>query len=229
MRAVSRWLLALPMLGLVAYVAAADLQTKGKKEPDKNVNTLKTLNAGQLTGKITAVIESKRSLRLQVTLQVPVLNPGAAVGLQQAQMQMARARSRQDVINARMALMQNQAMLYSMQSYTKDIELQASEDVVVRMANPPPKFDDKGKVQKYTAKELKALRGDSKEPGFPATFSDLTIDQVVSVSLVKKKTDPPRKPAKGKSKEVDPDALLEALPQVSMIYILVDPAANTGK
>jgi hypothetical protein len=230
MRQVSRWAAFLVAIVCVLPLVAADAPPKAKKDADKHLNTPKSLSAGQMTGKIVAVVESKRSLRVQINLQVPVMNPGALVGLQQAQIQMAQARSWQSRMAAQQNMMQNQAVLYSMKNYSRDVELQTTEDVVVRMANPPPKYDDKGKVQKYTQKELRALRGDSKEPGYPAVFSDLTVDQVVTLTLVKKKADAAaRKPARPKGKEVDPDALLDSLPQVSMVYIVVDPSTNTAK
>jgi hypothetical protein len=35
----------------------------------------------------------------------------------------------------------------------------------VRSLQPPVAFDDKGNVKKYTAQELKEMRGDGKLPG----------------------------------------------------------------
>ncbi|HEV2950401.1 MAG TPA: hypothetical protein VGX70_23680, partial [Gemmataceae bacterium] len=55
--------------------------------------------------------------------------------------------------------------------------------------NPPVAYDDKGNKKKYTAKELKELRGDSKLEGYTAGFEDLKTNQYVKVSLVRKKTD----------------------------------------
>ena len=56
--------------------------------------------------------------------------------------------------------------------------IQASEDVVVRMARPKDDFDEKGKPKKYTKKELAELRGtDKKLPGYKAEFGDISTDQ----------------------------------------------------
>jgi hypothetical protein len=202
------------------------------KDLDKNVNSEKTIKAGHLTGKVLAIIESKKSLRLQVTLQVPKLNAGALNGLQQAQVNLQVAMARNDVggvINARNSIAQHQANLYHFQTVTKEVELQTTDDVKVRLAYPPAQFDDKGKPKKYTAKELKELKGpDPRLPGYNGEFSDLQQEQTVTVTLVKKK-DAPRPAAKPKGKEADVDLLQGHLPQVSLILVVFDPNANTGK
>jgi hypothetical protein len=191
------------------------------KDADKETNSEKMVKAGVVTGKIMGVVESKKSVRIQVTFQVPKLNPGQLQAIQNAQVQMAQANSPQALLNARNALAQAQAGLYSMQSVQKDYELQAAEDIKVRAANPPAQFDDKGRIKRYTAKELKELKGTDKLPGYPAEFSDLRQDQIVQVTLIKKKG-APRTPIK-KGKDVDPDLLNDFLPQMSMIVIVGEP------
>jgi hypothetical protein len=245
-----RWAALLAILGLVLPLLAADDKADPKKEPDKNakkepdkapdpkkdldkhLNTEKTLKAGQVTGKIVAIVESKKSLRLQVELQIPQLNQGAAIGLQQDQINYARAaqaRDLQGMINARNAMLQHQATLYNLHRVTKDVELQTTDDVKVRLSNPPAQFDDKGKIKKYTPKELAALKGpDPKLPGYNGEFSDLQQDQIVAVTLVKKK-EAPRPAARPKGKDSDVELMLENLPQVSMIVVMYDPNANAGK
>jgi hypothetical protein len=191
------------------------------KDADKEANTEKMVKAGVVTGKIMGVVESKKSIRIQVTFQVPKLNAGQLQAVQRAQVQMAQANSPQAMINARNALAQAQANLYSMQSVQKDYELQAVDDIKVRAANPPAQFDDKGRIKRYTAKELKELKGNDKLPGYPAEFSDLKQDQIVQVTLIRKKG-APRTPIK-KGKDVDPDLLNDFLPQMSMIVIVSEP------
>jgi hypothetical protein len=71
------------------------------------------------------------------------------------------------------------------------------DDVKVRTKNPPVAYDDKGNKKKYTAKELKELKGDSKLPGYSAEFNDLKQNQVVEVSLVRKKSDKGKQPLAG--------------------------------
>jgi hypothetical protein len=100
---------------------------------------------------------------------------------------------------------------------TVDIEWQSIDDVKVRMLNPPPKFDDKGRIKRYTRKELQELKGDDKKtPGYPAEFSDLKAGQYVQVSLVQKKG----APRKVKGAETDPTG--EYSPHMSLIVIVKD-------
>jgi hypothetical protein len=101
------------------------------------------------------------------------------------------------------------------------VEWNAIDSVKVRRVNPPIQFDDKGRVKKYTKKELKELKGEDKLPGYAAEFSDIKTGQYVKVTLVVKKG--ARVPIKKKGKDVDPEALKEARPQMSMIIIVAEP------
>jgi hypothetical protein len=82
----------------------------------------------------------------------------------------------------------------SLQLGRKNEKIMTIDDVKVRSKNPPIAYDDKGNKKKYTAKELKELRGDAKLPGYAADFNDLKANQVVEVSLVYKKSDKTRQP-----------------------------------
>ncbi len=89
----------------------------------------------------------------------------------------------------------------------KDVDFQPTEDMKVRMMNPPAKFEN-GKVKRYT----------SKEPGYSADLESLRSDQIVQLHLVRKK-DAPKPKAMGKSKDKETS---EDLPQIKMIVILSD-------
>src|SRR5437867_4229048 len=58
-----------------------------------------------------------------------------------------------------------------------DVDVTAAPDAKVRIKNPPPRFDQKGNLLKYSADELKELKGDSPEdkklPGYKRDFADL--------------------------------------------------------
>jgi hypothetical protein len=71
----------------------------------------------------------------------------------------------------------------------QNLKIMTIDDVKVRTINPPVQYDDKGKKKVYTAKEKKELKGDPKLPGYTAGFEDLKVNQVVEVTLVRKKTD----------------------------------------
>jgi hypothetical protein len=109
---------------------------------------------------------------------------------------------------------------------TRDFELQPSDDMKVRLLQPPADFDLKGRPKKYTTKELKDMKGsDPKLPGYAADFDSLKPDQVVKVYLAAKKdahksTARPRVKAKGKDPE---DAPAPEKPEITMIVILGEP------
>jgi len=181
--------------------------------------TEKMLKAATIRGKVMAVIEAKKTLRVQVTIPYLKLNTGALQSYQSAQMSMLQAQNLQQLSQAQQKMMQAEATLYTVATTTKDVEWQAADDVKVRMANPPPQFDDKGRIKRYTAKELREMRGSDKL--FPAEFSDLKQDQIVEVTLVRKKG-APRTPVK-RGKDADPDLAGDNLPHMSIIVILAEP------
>jgi hypothetical protein len=191
------------------------------KDADKEpINTEKMMKAGSVVGKVLNAMESKKSIRLQLTIPYGKLNPGALQSLQQAQINLMRATSPQGVLQAQQQIARAQATLVEIRTTTKEVEWTAADDVKVRMANPPVQFDDRGQPKKYTQKELREMRGEDKL--FPAEFSDLKQDQIVQVTLVRKKGVPPRRPVK-KGKDVDPDLLADYLPQMAKIVILAEP------
>jgi hypothetical protein len=85
-----------------------------------------------------------------------------------------------------------------------DYQLEPTGDMVVRLMSPPLQYDDKGFPKKYTADELKALKGDNpKLVGYQGDANDLKPGIQVKVYLVK---DPPAaRPAKEGEKADQPD------------------------
>jgi hypothetical protein len=67
----------------------------------------------------------------------------------------------------------------------QEVELALVSNVTVRTKNLPSRFDDKGRVMKFTAKEIKELKGPGNLPGYTADFDDLQAGQVVQMSLGK--------------------------------------------
>jgi hypothetical protein len=230
---------ALALLGFVVLPAFAadekkdvDKKDADKKDVDKKAPEL--VAAGTVTGKILVVDETKRSLKVQVN--VPEINPDEARALAQAQVSLQNAqfeKNAQSRINkiqtAQRDIATHQSKLY--RNKHVDVEVTTVEDVKVRMANPPAKFDEKGKVVAYTKDELKELKGDDpKQIGYKAEFSDLRANQIVQVALMKKKGTPP-KPAPGeKGKDVDKADVAalaaEYAPHATMILIVMDPPAQ---
>jgi hypothetical protein len=92
----------------------------------------------------------------------------------------------------------------------KHVDLAQADEMIVRRANPPIMFDDKGKARKPTNKELKEMKGEGHLPGYMAEASDLKANQIVTVYYQAKK-----KPAN----KDDADALTDNKPKVRMIVI----------
>jgi hypothetical protein len=236
--------LLLPILLLVSHPASAQKAKDKMKEKEKDEplpkNTEKTIKAGTLVGRVAAIEEDKRRIRLSVSYPVAVLDQGqvqAAANAQQQILQaqitlrMARdqngiAQALQQLAQAQAQLAQAQAQLYRVEVRTKDdVYIKPTDDVAVRTARPKEDFDDKGKIKKYTKAELKELRGDGKLPGYKADYSDLAVDQYVQVTLIRKKGAPAPPPAKKGKKDADVlgDVIADTSQLASVILILRQP------
>jgi hypothetical protein len=227
------WLaaLCLPVLWMVGPVLAfADKE----KDKDKDSEKEKWVTVTKIPAKVTAVYEDKRKLRVQV--QVPKLDQGQVQALANARAALAQARDLNAVRSAQQQMAQAQAKLYTTE--WKDLDVQAIDDVVVRSLNPRQEFDEKGRRKKLTKQELKEAKGEgelAKLPGYKAEFGDVQTEQIVQLTVVRKKGAPPPKqkpkvPAvkgKGKDMDADLDALAEdTTPQVSLIMIVATPTAK---
>jgi len=235
---------------------------KGDEKKDEKKGP-EMVAAGQLSGKLVGIDETKKTVKIQI--EVPKLNQGAIQGIQQAQnamlqsqVQMAQTQAKlraardanayrgalQELANQQRELANKQAEIAKHQAnlYTKDhkdVEFFTADETTVRTLNPEPKFDDKGRIAKYTEEELKELKGpDPKAPGYNADFSELRPGVIVQLTLVKKKDvkvvkpDPLNKDKdKEKNKEADKEkememrleALRESSPVISQIMILARP------
>jgi hypothetical protein len=228
---------ALMVLIFFALPAPADDEKKdAKPDPMKEIDkkeaekTEKRTKNGVLRGRILSVDESKNVIDLELHIPVPRINEGAANALAQAQVNLQAAmikRDAQGVANAQRSIAAESMKLYKLEDVKRKIQVSPVEDVKVRLANPPPQFDEKGKPKKYTKKELDEMKGpDPKLPGYQADFGDLKADQYVEVTLVKKKDAPKgtgtTKPSGKKDKEGENDPLAHLTPEVSMIIILGD-------
>jgi len=212
-----------------APLAEAQKKKKDDLDPKEGKTSEKMIKAGQLQGKVKNVYESKKTLRISVTVVTPKPNVGAIQGLAQAKQNYLNAIYKRppDLNGARQAqiqMLQHQANLYTYEKKEHEIELSTVDEVEVRAIKPKPEFDEKGNVKKFTKKQLKELKGpDPKKPGYPAEFGDVQPDQLIKVQLVKKKGEPKPAPMRRK-KDEELDPLADNLPQVSSIMIMHDPA-----
>lgn len=225
MRPMMRWIAALALPALLLTGSLVEAQKKADVDKDTDKGGEKMIKVGSVAGKVMAVYEDKKKIRIQVSVQVP--NPAGMQAVYQAQMQMAQARNAASAYQAQIALAKAQQGLVKMEN--KDIEIQATDDVVVRMARPKEDFDEKGKPKRYTKKELKELKGDDKKlPGYKADFGDISTDQIIQLTIVRKKGSslpktPRRVKAKDKDASAEADLLADNAPQASLIVILQEP------
>jgi hypothetical protein len=201
----------LAVFALPALAADDEKPSKEKKDAAD-----KMVASGQVPGKLLRWGSETKTITLQVTVQVP--NPGGLQTLANLQAQLADASRDPNPVNRakRVADVERQMALHQkdgVKNETHDIELQPSDDLIVRWKTPPTVLDDKGRPKKLTDKEKRDLKGDNpKLPGYTASKEDLKNDQLVTVYLSKKKD------AK-KDKEAEKDNK----PVVTMIVIEYDP------
>jgi hypothetical protein len=192
---------------------------------------------------------SQRDFTVQVTLYEP--NPGGWNHLANLQQQLARqqfdfaqARNIQGKQNAANAMRNTQIEILKAQQPQKlyqpknvDVKLRAVEDIKVRWNYPPPDYDDKGNLKKYTKEELKALKGDEGLPGYKGEYDALRQGQTIAIYLVQKdalkslkganlkgaKGKAPPPPQKGKKITEDDEVDLQDRHEVRMIVIMAEP------
>jgi hypothetical protein len=199
------------------------------------------IEAGEVVGKIGSMPTSEHSFTLIYEYQLLVPRKGSSgKTLSRSQQQLVhRYRQTKQITNPYRQAQQVQQLLQSLQkqqlkglgtlfkivSGRKDFEIQADDQVKVRLIKLPVRYDENGKVQPYTAKEKKQLKGkDTKLPGYAATWESLQQDQIVKVYLKAKKKKPAKKP-KDKEMADEGDADSDAL-RARMIVILREPQAE---
>jgi hypothetical protein len=178
------------------------------------------LPPGEFEGILRRVPGTDRIFTVTVTVPQVTVNPNvpATVNVQrhinavlQIQQQMRRSRNPaaqlhqlQSAVNRlQVEAAKAQASSIRVTTVTHNIDFQAADDVKVRTMHAPEVFDDKGKVRKHTAEELKQLKGkDPNLAGYESSLDALMVGQVVHVSLSRHRTAPAEKGKEGKE---DPD------------------------
>src|SRR5262249_41280272 len=153
----------LAAFGFVVLPAfAEDEKPVEKKDVDKKDVDKKApeeVSAGSITGKVLHVDETKKTLRLQVGIPEIHQNELNAINNDTLEIQRVAATERNPNTRAnRIAQLQQSIANHKAKLYKttyKDMDFTVADDVKVRMANPPAKFDEKGKIVKYTQEELK--------------------------------------------------------------------------
>jgi hypothetical protein len=212
-----RW--AGPLVALALVLPAAPAADKGKMPGDKKEAAAKMIAAGELTGKVVNVEADKKSLTLQLTVAYQVPNLGEIQAIANDKLQMAQSRDINQIRNLQVSILKHQANMYQLKTESHNVDIAAGDDIQVRTKEPPPQFDDKGNPKRYTAKELKELKGDSKLPGYTADFDSLKPEQIIVVKLAKMKSTP-----RPRGKDADKDLLASDNRPVATLIVIVREA-----
>ncbi len=213
--------------------AAADKKAAKKSDPAAKATSPQDYqalaDAHTVAGKLLAVGGSDKSLSLRV--EYPVLQPSPNAGKGHGKGLRHLLREQREIMRTRNPLVraaklqQLEAQILNQEARAlngafkvarehKDFDLDSTADVVVRYLEPPAQYDDKGYPKKYTAAELKEMKGKNPDlPGYQADFDKLVPGQTVRVTLARPKDD------KAKDKDATAD---DKKPQVSMIVIVTD-------
>jgi hypothetical protein len=202
------WLLALVVAG---FAWADDPPKKADKKPDPKgapapANPLsadevkrqagpeaarkKLIGGGQFLGTIVDADKEKKTLSVQVTLQVPVVNPEALANHVNLLGQLAIAARNPDpqerldqVLDIRNQIAENALQLYNYEEKQETLNLPLRNDVLFRLVRLPKAVDKKGKPHKYTVQELSQLRSQGKLPGVASNLHALKPEQLVQITL----------------------------------------------
>lgn len=206
-----------------------------EKKPDgkgKAETKDKVVSAGKVTGRLVSAEAMQRNLTVQVNyVEVdPAKVAANQAFLVQRQLEIRRTQDPREqarqLAQLNIEMQRRQADIY--RQVQKNIDLRGTDDMKVRVPNPPPGFDEKGNPKKYTAKELKELKGPNLSlPGYTGEFESLRPGQLVEVHLAKSKT-PPKPVAKDKGKDPDKEVPApENRPHAFMVVVLQE--APLGK
>lgn len=212
------------LLALSAAPAPADDAKKDDKKPEGE----KLVNLGKVAGVLTNTGGSEAEYTIRVTIRVPQPNMQAQADLIRKQQQIAQrqlqimgtrnpVQRQQQMIQLLRDAQQMPQNLWTIKEVQKDVKATPADDMKVRLLHPPEAYDDKGKLKKYTAKELKELKGPDNLPGYTGTLDDVKANQLVLVTLARK----PKaadKPKDGDKLDKDKDTPL----LIRMIVVLGD-------
>jgi hypothetical protein len=235
----SFWLVAVLMIGCTLPALAAD-DEKPKADPPedkkKTEATDKVTSLGTLTGMLRSKGEgSKEAMSLRVSWTYLEAKPGAEKALLEKQRDILRRqqqimrtrnpaqryREMAELLQHVRQLARTEQNLFHIKEAHKDIDLEPADDMKVRTAFLPVVNDDKGYRKKYTAQEIRELRGKGDLPGYAAEPDALAANQMVTVYITMKK----QSAKTGDTETKDPPAG-ESKPVVSMILIRSEPAAG---
>jgi hypothetical protein len=202
---------------MACLLAFAEQQTTAGKNATTSETDYKQLaQLHEVTGKLVSAAPTDKTLTLQVEYQL--LQPRSKEALKSADAQALKLyREQERIINeekkvlkarnpvqAARQLQQLQrhalrigttankvyANAFTLITYRKQFDLQATDNVKVRLSKLPAEYDDKGFPKKYTDAELKERKGpDPGQPGYAGSFEELTPGQIVKLTFAADKKD----------------------------------------
>jgi hypothetical protein len=224
-------------LAALLILCAAPAFGDPKKDADKDAKKPegdKLISLGQVAGVLTNTGGSEADYTIRVTLHVVEPNPQAQVDLIKKNAQLMQRRAQ--IMNTRNPWQRQQQMvqlmrdaqqvpgnLFTVKDVQQDVKASAADDMKVRLSQPPDAYDDKGNIRRYTAKELKELKGPDNLPGYTGGPEDLKTNQLVLVTLARKPAKAAEKPEKpkGGDKPKDDEKLYDKDNPVLIRMILI--------
>jgi len=212
-----------------------DVKKEGDEKDTKKKDTKEKFSFGQkLVGKVTQLDTNSvnRDFTLKVTTQFKEINPDAQGHITREQQSYATELQRANATKnagTRASHLQNAARhqqniatwtakLYRTKEVHNDYKYRPAENVIVRLLNPEPEYDDKGNLVEFTKKDLERLKKPNPEfPGYHGELSALRVNQSVAVYTPKAATSV--KEAKKKKKVDDDDTVISDRTEVILIII----------
>ncbi len=216
------------LLVVIAWPALADDKTDPEPKPkDADKDAVKLISLGQVAGVLTSTGGSESWYTIKVMVRTVEPNLQAQANLPQKQLDLLKRQAeimrnrnplqrQQQLVQLMAEAQKGQQDLFRIKEVPVDIPAVPADDMKVRLAQPPDAFDDKGNIKRYTAKELKELRGPEGLPGYAGTLDDVKSKQIVIAYLARK----PVKPKDPKDKDGDKPAEKDNVPVISMLVIV---------
>jgi hypothetical protein len=214
-----------------AKKAKKEKKEKGNQDADPPEKPEKVVYGQTFLAVLTQVASnSQKDFAVEISYRYLEVNPGAVNSLAQIQVQQRQAmlirnpvQRQQQLAQIAVQLQQAQRNLYHVKEKKQKVDLRAADEMKIRTLLPPVEYDDNGAIKKYTAKELRKLKGPGNLPGYPGDWESLRAQQVVRVYLAKKNVVIKKKGGKkGKGEDGGDDELEPEKPEVVMLVVLRD-------
>ena len=219
-----------------SQLPAADPPPAKDKDKDKAPPAERLVTTGRAVGTIGNWNDSDSKLKIHIKLRYIEPNQQAQVAyLRELQTLLVR---QQTILRNPNPIQRQQELIrliqdaqnlqgkpqnfYQIKEQDLDVEVELTDEIKIRVAAPPPLFDDKGNIKAYTAADLKELKkGTETIPGYPADRDSLRNGQTILVSVGYKVGGKPAEAEDGGDKKKIPPVAIKT--KVLMVVILAEP------